>query len=147
MPYVYDHPHPAVTVDIVLLDTRGEIPRVLLVRRAGSPFRGQWALPGGFVEIDESLEDAARRELKEETGIEARSIEQLGAFGDPDRDPRERVISVAYYACCAEPGFDAVAGSDAADARWFELDALPPLAFDHADIVACARRRLETDPT
>src|ERR1700737_4987912 len=95
--YTYDYPRPAVTVDVVIVTREGR-PRVLLIRRKNEPFRGMWAIPGGFVDMDESLEDAARRELREETGVRARRLEQLHTFGGPGRDPRGRVISVAYLA-------------------------------------------------
>lgn len=132
--YTYAYPHPAVTVDVALFAGRGAARRLLLIRRAQPPFAGSWALPGGFVEIDEDLPDAARRELAEETGLTAPALRQLGAYGTPGRDPRERVISVVYLAelpATAPPA----AGSDAAEAAWFELSALPALAFDHARII------------
>lgn len=139
MSYRYDHPRPAVTVDVVAIDTQPRPARVLLVRRREPPFRDHWALPGGFVDIDEPLETAAGRELREETGIDAIALAQLGAFGRPDRDPRGRVISIAFVArmdgASATPPRP---GSDAADARWFALGRLPPLAFDHADIIGQA---------
>jgi 8-oxo-dGTP diphosphatase len=119
--------------------------KVLLIKRKNPPFRGHWALPGGFVEPDEPLEAAARRELLEETGVIPRSLEQLYTFGDPGRDPRGWTISVSYLATLDEVEGNALrprAGSDAAEAGWFDLSALPPLAFDHADILAHARSRV-----
>lgn len=142
MPYTYEHPHPAVTTDVVLFTPSDRGLRVLLVRRGAPPFAGHWALPGGFVGIDESLDDCARRELGEETGIHGARVEQLGAFGAPDRDPRERVISVAYVAMIPADLAAATAGDDAAEAAWHDPDDMPPLAFDHNDIVAVARRHL-----
>ncbi|MFC7047651.1 NUDIX domain-containing protein [Emcibacter nanhaiensis] len=143
MPYTYDYPHPAVTVDIVVLrDCDGEL-QVLLVRRAQEPFKDTWALPGGFVDIDEDLEQAARRELEEETGLRDIPLEQLHAFGAVERDPRERVISVAYLARLPENAPQPRAGSDAAAAAWFPLTALPDLAFDHRAILGLARQRLQ----
>ncbi len=137
-----DYDRPAVTVDTVVFTLRDEKLNVLLVRRRNPPFSGQWAFPGGFVNIDEPLETAARRELREETGIEDVHLEQLYTFGDPGRDPRMRVISVVYLALM-RPGVDtARAGDDAAEARWFPADALPTLAFDHADIFDYALTRL-----
>lgn len=115
---------------------------MLLIKRAAPPFEGSWALPGGFVEPDESLEAAARRELLEETGIRADALEQLHCFGDPGRDPRERVISVAYVAWVNTGSTRVRAGSDAADADWFRVTDLPTLAFDHERIVALALDRL-----
>ena len=137
MPYTYDYPHPAVTVDIVLFSIRREIPSVLLIRRAREPFKGKWALPGGFVDIDEDLEQAARRELEEETGLRDIALEQFHTFGAVDRDPRERVISVAFLAVLPEEA-EPRAGSDAADAGWFPLANLPDMAFDHRQILESA---------
>jgi 8-oxo-dGTP diphosphatase len=142
MPYTYDYPHPAVTVDIVVVTIHDNALKVLLIRRAQEPYAGMWALPGGFVEIDESLRRAAWRELREETGVRASFLEQLGAFGHPDRDPRERVITVVYYALVPHGRLQVQAGSDAAEARLFDLEALPELAFDHAKILRRARSRL-----
>lgn len=139
MPF-YDHPRPALTADIVLI-AAGTRPAVLLIRRGKPPFEGCWALPGGFVGIDEDLEPAARRELAEETGLAAGSLLQVGAFGRPGRDPRGRVVSVAFTGAPATDVADPQPASDAADARWFPLEELPELAFDHAEIIAAARRR------
>jgi 8-oxo-dGTP diphosphatase len=140
--HCYDYPHPAVTTDIALLTIRDERLAVLLVRRAGEPFKGCWALPGGFIEPNECLEDGALRELAEETGVTGVYLEQLYTFGKPDRDPRERIISVAYYALAPSELLTPVAGSDAAAVAWFELDALPALAFDHDAVIALAQQRL-----
>lgn len=142
MPYTYDHPHPAVTVDIVVFTVQSGRLAALLIRRAGWPHAGKWALPGGFVGIDESLKRAAWRELREETGLSAAYLEQLGAFGRPDRDPRERVITVVYIALAPVDRLELQAGSDAKDARLFNVDELPELAFDHARIVGRAIERL-----
>lgn len=136
---------PAVTVDVVVIRHQGGQPQVLLVRRARPPFAGYWALPGGFVEPGEPLEQAARRELLEETGIEPDRLEQLHTFGDPGRDPRGWTISVAYLALLSDTEAQTRqphSGSDADEVGWFDLHRLPPLAFDHADILACAARRL-----
>jgi 8-oxo-dGTP diphosphatase len=140
--YTYEHPHPAVTVDVAVFTLTAGRLAVVLVRRAAWPHAGKWALPGGFVGIDESLKRAAWRELREETGIKAGYLEQLGAFGRPDRDPRERVITVVYIALAAADRLELRAGSDADEARLFCLDELPELAFDHARIVQAATRRL-----
>ncbi len=126
----------AVAVDIVVFDADRR--RVLLVRRAREPFARAWALPGGFVEIDEDLEETARRELREETGIAGIALEQLGSFGRPDRDPRGRVISVVYVGVLPAGAGVPRAGSDAGELRWFDREALPALAFDHAEIIAAA---------
>jgi 8-oxo-dGTP diphosphatase len=139
--YTYDYPRPAVTVDVVIV-TRERRPRVLLVRRKHEPFAGMWAIPGGFVDMDEPLEAAARRELREETGVEAGRLEQLHTFGDPGRDPRGRTISVVYLARVDADRVRPEAADDAAEVGWHPLSRLPPLAFDHQQILACARRRL-----
>jgi len=142
MAYTYDYPHPAVTVDIVVFTIAEHRLQVLLVKRSAWPHAGKWALPGGFVGIDESLKRAAWRELREETGVNAAHLEQLGAFGRPDRDPRERVITVAYIALLPADRLRIEAGSDAGDAGLFPVEELPELAFDHARIVDHAQARL-----
>lgn len=140
--YTYKHPHPAVTTDVVMLTVEEDELRVLLIRRAKEPFKGCRALPGGFVDIDEDLETCALRELREETGITGVYLEQLYTFGKPDRDPRERVISVAYYALAPMTRLQVRAASDAAAADWFSVNDLPELAFDHRQIIKLAHRRL-----
>lgn len=136
-------PEIMVTVDVVIFTVREDRLQVLLVQRKHPPFAGHWALPGGFVERDESLEQAALRELAEETGVQQAYLEQLYTYGDPDRDPRGRVITVAYFALIpAGTPICPEGGDDAARASWFPVDDLPPLAFDHADIIAYAVRRL-----
>ena len=142
MAYEYDHPHPAVTVDIAIFTIRSDELKVLLIKRALEPFVGRWALPGGFVGIDESLIDAAKRELAEETGVSAAYLEQLYTFGAPDRDPRERVISVTYFALMPSDALEIKAASDAEGVGWFSIDELPDLAFDHSDILGMALERL-----
>ncbi|MEM6513689.1 MAG: NUDIX domain-containing protein [Pseudomonadota bacterium] len=142
MSFEYEYPHPAVTVDVVIFTVRSDELKVLLIKRALEPFRGSWALPGGFVEMDESLIDAAKRELREETGVTAAYLEQLYSFGAPDRDPRERVISVAYYALMPSDALEIKASSDAEGVGWFSIDELPTLAFDHSDILEMALTRL-----
>lgn len=133
--YCYDYPRPAVTVDVAAVCRAVDGWQVLLIRRRHDPFRGRWALPGGFVDIDEDLVDAARRELQEETGLAAGDLRQLVTVGTPGRDPRGRTISVVYLMVC-ERTEALVAGDDADRAEWFDLDAPPPLAFDHAELLA-----------
>lgn len=140
--YTYPYPHPALTTDVVLFTIGERRLEVLLVRRAHEPHRDMWALPGGFLDIDEDLDACALRELKEETGVSGVYLEQLYTFGQPGRDPRERVVTVAYYALVPLHKLQLRAGSDARAAQWFTLDALPPLAFDHAGIIARAHQRL-----
>ena len=139
--YCYDYPRPSVTVDIVLFNRAAEALEVLLIKRAREPFKGRWALPGGFVDEDESLEAAAARELKEETGLYGISLEQVGAFGDPGRDPRGHTVSIAF-ASLLENRPEAKADDDAEDARWHSVARLPKLAFDHKKIIRLARKRL-----
>ncbi|MDO8545544.1 MAG: NUDIX domain-containing protein [Opitutaceae bacterium] len=143
MPYTYQYPHPAVTVDGVVFGYDEADLKVLLIQREQAPYKSRWALPGGFVEIDEGLEDAARRELEEETGITRLYLEQLYTFGAPRRDPRERVISVAYYALVKLTDHAVHAASDARNVAWFPVADLPSLAFDHEEILDVALRRLK----
>lgn len=143
MSYQYDYPHPAVSVDIVVFTIENDELKVLLIQRGLEPFEGQWALPGGFVGINEGLGTAAKRELKEETGVSAAHLEQLHTFGRPDRDPRERVISVAYYALIPPARLSLSATTDARDAQLYSINALPTLAFDHARILGRARQRVK----
>lgn len=139
--FSYDYPRPALTVDIAIV-TRETRPRVLLIRRLREPFAGTWALPGGFVDENERLADAARRELLEETGVKDVVIEQLYTAGDPGRDPRGWTVSVAYLAQVNAEDVKPIATDDAEAVGWFMLDDLPTLAFDHAMILARARARL-----
>jgi len=131
-----------VTVDIVIFTVREGSLQVLLVKRGVPPFEGQYAIPGGFLREGEWLEEAALRELYEEAGVRNLFLEQLYTFGDPKRDPRGRVITVAYYALFASDKLSLVAGADAAEAQWFPALGLPPLAFDHKSILDCAIERL-----
>jgi 8-oxo-dGTP diphosphatase len=142
MKYCYQFPHPAVTTDIVIFTVRDQQLKVLLIKRKGAPFKGRWALPGGFVNIDEDLEQCAKRELAEETGVKGVYLEQLYTFGAPKRDPRERVISVAYFALIPSQKQTLKAASDAESVDWFVIDELPKLAFDHQDIIDIAHQRL-----
>lgn len=131
-----------VTVDIVIFTIRERRLQVLLVRRGVPPFKGRWAIPGGFVHERETLEAAARRELREETGLADVYLEQLYSFGDPGRDPRGRTVTIAYFALIPEDARVPRAGTDAAEAGWHRVDRVPPLAFDHDRILAVAVERL-----
>lgn len=138
--------YPSVTVDVVLVAAPDKRFKVLLIKRKNPPYKGYWAIPGGFVEPNEPLEVAARRELQEETGAEPAVMEQLHTFGDPGRDPRGWTISVVYLAWLSAGEASAgrlIAGSDADEIGWFDLYAPPPLAFDHGEILACAIHRLK----
>ena len=139
--FTYEYPRPAVTVDVILA-TREVRPRVLLIQRKKDPFAGAWALPGGFVEENEKLAEAARRELKEETSLDIAEIEQLYTAGDPGRDPRGWTISVVYLARVNAKDLKPMAADDAKAVGWFPLDKLPKLAFDHAMLLARARARI-----
>ena len=144
-PYSYEYPRPAVTVDIILFTFHDNQLRVLLVRRKQPPFAGKWALPGGFVQIDEELEEAARRELREETHVDDIYLEQLYTFGEPDRDPRGRVITVAYFALLSidqAQSQEIQGASDADEAAWWNVYELPALAFDHDRVISYGLQRL-----
>lgn len=143
MSFTYAHARPAVTVDCVVFGLDDADLKVLLIERDREPFAGRWALPGGFVEPDETLEQAALRELAEETGVSKLYLEQLYSFGDPGRDPRDRMITVAYYALVRRLDHAPRAASDARAVGWFPASRCPPLAFDHREIVAMARQRLQ----
>ena len=142
-PYCYEYPRPAVTVDMVVFALDGAALRVLMIRRKHDPYAGSWALPGGFLDLDEPAEVAARRELREETGLAAIAhVAPIGFFAAPGRDPRGRTISLAHAAVARRPA--AVAGADdAAEAAWLEPGHINAFAFDHADILAAGRRWLE----
>ena len=138
--YSYKYPHPSVTTDCVIFGFDGVKLKVLLVERGMAPYKGRWAFPGGFLNMDESAEEGALRELKEETGLEGAYIRQFHTFSAPQRDPRERVITIAYYALVRMQ--EVKGGDDASDARWFGLDEVPPLAFDHDQILRKAEKTL-----
>lgn len=136
MSYTYKYPRPAVTTDCVVF-TKEEEPKVLLIQRGNEPYKGCWAFPGGFMNMEETAEECAVRELKEETGLTVKQIQQIGAYSKVDRDPRGRTVSIAYLAIVDAP--IAVSGmDDAAKAAWFPLSSLPDLAFDHQDIMTDA---------
>lgn len=143
MPHTYQYPRAALTVDCVVFGFDESELKVLLIQRALEPFKGKWALPGGFVRVDETVDEAARRELEEETGLKNVFLEQLYTFGTVNRDPRERVVSVAYYALVKLSDHKAKAATDAANAEWFPVSKLPKLAFDHAEIAETALARLQ----
>lgn len=137
-----EYERPSVTVDCVVFALDEGDLKVMLIQRAVPPFEGTWALPGGFVKIKESLEEAALRELREETGIQQVYLEQLFTFGDPERDPRGRVITVSYYALVNLAGHHVEATTDARAAAWFSVDDVPELAFDHDKIFKTGLKRL-----
>jgi 8-oxo-dGTP diphosphatase len=130
------------TTDIVIFTIRDERLEIMLIQRGHPPFQGKWALPGGLVEADEDLDVCAHRELREETGVTGIALEQLHAFGKPNRDPRGRLVTVAYFTLVRPDRLKPKAADDAANVRWFAVDELPSLAFDHAKIIAMSRRRL-----
>lgn len=137
MSYSYEYPRPAVTVDIIIFRQTASATQVLLIKRSNEPFKGQWALPGGFVDKDEPLAKAAARELEEETSLKDILLTQMHTFGDPGRDPRGHTVSVAYVGYLPD-GAEAHAGDDAAEAEWFSIDELPEMAFDHEKILEMA---------
>ena len=138
MAYTYKYPRPAVTADCVIFTKEAE-PKVLLIERGADPYKGCWAFPGGFLNMDETTEQCAVRELEEETGLKIQELQQIGAYSKVDRDPRGRTITVAYLAVIDSP-CEVIGQDDAAKAQWFPLDALPKLAFDHDDIMRDAIR-------
>lgn len=140
--YSYEYPHPAVTTDSVVFGYDGRDLHILLIERGLEPFKGSWALPGGFLKMDETVEEGALRELREETGVANLFLNQFHVFSRVKRDPRERVITVAFYALVRKSDYRVIAGDDAARACWFQFDELPPLAFDHDEIIAMAKEEL-----
>ena len=134
--YTYDYPRPAVTADCVVFCNDSDGLSVLLIERANEPFKGCWAFHGGFMDMEENAEDCARRELKEETGLQLEHMEQIGVFTDVDRDPRGRTVSIAYSALVEKR--PVIGADDAAQARWFPISEIPALAFDHERILRAA---------
>ena len=141
--YHYKYPHPSVTTDCVIFGFDGESVKVLLIERGGEPYKGCWAFPGGFLEMDESAEEGARRELMEETGLTTPFVKQFHAFSAPDRDPRERVLTIAYYSLVR---LSEVKGmDDAKQAKWFPLNEVPKLAFDHDEMLRVAKEDISKE--
>ena len=140
MAYTYEYPRPAVTADCIVM-TREDDPKVLLIERGHEPFKGCWAFPGGFMNMDETTEQCAIRELEEETGLKINEIKQIGAYSKVDRDPRGRTITVAYLAL-VDASLPVSGHDDAAKAQWFSIKNLPKLAFDHDDIIHDAINRI-----
>jgi len=146
--YAYKHPRPAVTVDIAIFMPTSTSYQILLIKRAAEPFLGYYALPGGFCEIDESLEQAAQRELLEETGLQGIPLTQVHTFSDPERDPRGRIISTCFSGILGDPSQQRIkAADDAAALGWFDLDNLPELAFDHQQIIQKATQTVLAEET
>ena len=143
MPYTYEYPHPSVTADCVVFGFDGKEIKTLLILRVNEPYQGCWAFPGGFLEMDETVEQCAVRELKEETGLDLGHFRQVKTYSAVDRDPRDRVITVAFYVITKIK--EAKGSDDAADARWFPIDALPKLAFDHEEIFSDALAQVKKD--
>ena len=141
--YTYKYPHPAVTTDCVVFGIDGKKLKILLIERGNDPYKGYWAFPGGFLNIDENAMQGALRELKEETGLSLSNIKELGTFSDVDRDPRERVISIAFYTMTKKT--EVKGSDDAAKAQWFALDEVPRLAFDHDLMLKKALQKLKED--
>lgn len=141
--YVYEYPRPAMTADNVIFGFDGERLQILLVERGIDPFQGSWALPGGFMRMDETIEQCARRELREETNVRDVYLEQFHVFSTPKRDPRGRVVTVAFIALVRPADHAVIGGDDASNAMWFDVDMLPPLAFDHLEIIDMARAHLK----
>ena len=142
MNYSYEYPRPAVSADIAVFRNQGKDLQILLIFRKNDPYKGMWALPGGFMEMDETLEQTAARELEEETGLKDINLKQFRTFSQLDRDPRTRVITTVFFGFTSMENSAAVGGDDAAEAKWFPLDALPALAFDHHDIIRMIRKEI-----
>ena len=141
--YTYDWPRPMVTVDAIVFAIDDDETKALLIKRGGEPFKGKWAIPGGFVEMDEELKDAAARELAEETSLTGIELEQMHTFGTIGRDPRGRQITIVFSGITGPENMDVQGGDDAEEARWFDINALPQeIAFDHRDVIAMAIERL-----
>jgi 8-oxo-dGTP diphosphatase len=140
--YTYEYPRPAVSADIAVFRKAGKLLEILLIQRKNEPFRGMWALPGGFMEIDETLEKTAARELEEETGLKDVELKQFKTFSNLDRDPRTRVITTVFYGTVSPDNSIAKGGDDAERAEWFTINKLPPLGFDHSLIIESLLKRI-----
>ena len=140
--YTYKYPHPAVTTDSVIFGFDGSSINILLIERGLEPYKGSWALPGVFLRMDETVEEGAKRELCEETNIKDVYLEQFHVFSGVDRDPRERVQTIAFLAFVRQEKYEVIAGDDAAQAQWFPISELPELAFDHKEIIRVALEKL-----
>ncbi|MBO5612367.1 MAG: NUDIX hydrolase [Prevotella sp.] len=138
--YTYKYPHPALTVDAIVFAREEGRTKVLLIERKNEPCKGCWAFPGGFMNIDETAEEAVVRELEEETGLRLNKLNQIGAFSRVDRDPRERVVTIAFFAVI-DKAVEVAGGDDASKAEWHDIKRLPELAFDHSDIIKEAIKR------
>jgi 8-oxo-dGTP diphosphatase len=143
MSFTYDYPRPMVTVDAVVFRKNGRNTEVLLIKRGHYPYEGMWALPGGFVDMEETLEEAIVRELEEETGLKGVELTQLHAYSEIHRDPRGRNISITFYGTTGFHNSEVTGGDDAADARWFPVDQMPELAFDHEKVIELALKKIQ----
>jgi len=143
MTYIYDYPRAAVTADIIILKAQKEKYFVLLIERKHPPFEGMWALPGGFLDMDETLEAAALRELQEETGITGVELKQFHTFSKVNRDPRHRTITTVFIGY-ADDNISTEAGDDAAKVKWFSMNKLPPLAFDHGEVMEMLKLKVDS---
>jgi len=142
MPFSYDYPRPMVTVDAVVFKEFESRMEVLLIQRKHDPFAGMWALPGGFVDMDETAEEAIKRELEEETSLRMDNLQQIHTFSALGRDPRGRTISITFYGIAEHENSKVIGGDDASDAQWFPVDQLPHLAFDHIEVVKIALAKI-----
>jgi 8-oxo-dGTP diphosphatase len=142
MPFSYDYPRPALTVDAVVFRKNHGLLEVLLIRRKHNPFKGMWALPGGFIDMEETVEEAVVRELEEETHLKVEELQQLHTFSALNRDPRGRTVSVTFFGVVDSDQSQVSGGDDASDAKWFPLARLPQLAFDHVEAVTMAVERI-----
>jgi 8-oxo-dGTP diphosphatase len=140
--YSYDYPRPAVSADIAVFRQAGQDRQILLIKRKNFPFQGMWALPGGFMEINETLEETAIRELEEETGLKNVDLQQFKTFSQVDRDPRTRIVTTVFYGIVTVENSFATGGDDAEQAEWYPVDQLPPLGFDHKQIIDLILRDL-----
>jgi len=143
MAFTYDYPRPMVTVDAVVFRKNGSGTEVLLIKRGRYPYEGMWALPGGFVDMEETLEEAIIRELEEETGLKQVELQQLHAYSEIHRDPRGRNISITFYGIAGSIDTTVTSGDDASDAQWFLVDQMPELAFDHIKVVQLALKKIQ----